>query len=717
MLTKRLSGLTTRQQGVSNRAEMSQNPFASPKVGEFFTGSPLRQQKLDLLAHMAPYGGILLLVGEEGSGKTTFLQQLASQVADKCRLCVVQGRLLQDRRQLLDKMLECFVLHGEVPFKFSLDEQSSFNNDRFRLLFEHLGMLRQHGLAPVLIIDDADYLRDEIYTLLERLFDNAGTDLLTLILSGGGELQKSMQSPVMKPLSSHIAHTFELVPYSEQELTDYIHWYLSQSGVQDTRSFKPATFKFLHVASRGLPARINDLARVVWENDRGQAVAGNGQPRSATAGVLLTRVRYAIPVIVLSVIGMLYYPEIQRYLFTTENTEVVVLPAPADAPATAARQQQSIVEQPSVTASVATTQVADTSAPELDSDSEQAMPVEAATDDLISSPQPQFTAVQQQPAPTTPVQHAIRREVQDAGDNRPVPPSLSSAVETLPPAHTNVAMTAGQQTINPASPSEENEQAPSPQAGVLHGSESLASLSPQAATMGDAVVEKRQGGKQATEKLTDKDAVWWLAQDGRQFAIQLLVMEAPAVSRFIEKYNLRQQAAIFPLWRDEQELQAVAIGPFVSREQAMAEVSRMSAQLAGVKPWVRSVDSIHQAIKHYQQFAPTAFGLLLGKHEQRLLTATGEQYAVQLLAMEPLAATRFVEQHQLRERVSFFRTRQGERELLAVILGPYATREEATIQGRNLQQQVAGIKPWVRSIQSVQQSIRDRQGSTPPQQP
>ena len=92
--------------------------------------------------------------------------------------------------------------------------------------------------------------------------------------------------------------------------------------------------------------------------------------------------------------------------------------------------------------------------------------------------------------------------------------------------------------------------------------------------------------------------------------------------------------------------------------------------------------------------------------EDWLMKQDPHAYTLQLMAMrEEAIILRFVKDHDLRDKAAYFNTYNNDIEWIAVVYGIYPTRKEAELAVKQLQAHIARVRPWIRSLQSVQDSI------------
>jgi len=694
---------STKPQAVDDAT--ARKPFPEHDGDQYFAGDAGRVQRLNLLAHLVPYGGVLLVLGESGVGKTALLRQLLMRASDSCRICQLSANACIDPRQALHEMLECFA--------WQADADRSLGGAQLRILREHLGILRRNGYAPVLVIDDADALSDTVFGVLEQLFDGDSADLLTLVLAGEATLKKRLASPLLQPLNAHVTHEIELSPFSAEEQADYIRQHMEWAGIDGMGPFQPSALKFIYVASRGVPQRINELARVFWANKKPEGDAAQNT-HSWLRAPWLRQLRYILPVVAISLTAAIFHEEIRTRLFPApvpsladKTAETGSLVAENDEQHVEQLAQSPLVQPPPLAS-------ASTRRQSIMQEKMDTAIVAAAADKPVSLSGPDPVIV------STPETMPIVSSAKIEG------PASSVAVPGHPvdiaATNTSASLTAKADSDEKVSPElsgrEANGAAEAPPISGNETAKTLAETEPRRQDVTEAAVKavannvagarvaERAGGKPAAAAASERDDNWWLAQPAGQYAVQLLAMEDRVVKAYIERYKLAGRVATFHVRGGKQALLAAAMGPFVTQAEASAAAQQLQQRLSGVKPWVRTVGSIHEAVASYRSQQSPDWLARVYQHEQQLLQEPPQHFAVQLMAMDQEAVTGFVTKNGLADQVVYFRTRSSGQELYAALLGSFPSRQQALAAGHELSRQTKGVRPWVRSLASVQQVIR-----------
>lgn len=226
-----------------HRAPFPPTPDAD---GYFFTGR--LERELAEAAHcLLARKGFVLLTGEVGLGKTTFLRRLLAAVErEGATTSLVFNTFLQGP-QLLAAILRDLGLPGTGEAAADIDRLNGFLLRRWR-----------DGATCVLAIDDAQNLSIESLELLRLLsnLESGQEKLLQVVLAGQPELGERLAQPGIRQLASRIVKHVPMAPLGAGETALYVAFRLAQAGAQGIALTVPAQLA-LHRLSRGNPRRIH----------------------------------------------------------------------------------------------------------------------------------------------------------------------------------------------------------------------------------------------------------------------------------------------------------------------------------------------------------------------------------------------------------------------------------------------------------------------------
>jgi general secretion pathway protein A len=215
----------------------------------------LSQRHQEALAHLLygvnGDGGIVLLTGEVGAGKTTVCRCLLEQIPASCDVAYIFNPKLTVEELLSTICVEFGIacLPGNHSIKVFVDCINAY------LLEAHA-----RDRHTVLIIDEAQNLSAEVLEQM-RLLTNLETNqrkLLQIILIGQPELATMLERPELRQLSQRIVARYHLGPLSKPEVAAYVRHRLEVAGAKHQLIPARLTGR-LYRLSGGVPRVINVL--------------------------------------------------------------------------------------------------------------------------------------------------------------------------------------------------------------------------------------------------------------------------------------------------------------------------------------------------------------------------------------------------------------------------------------------------------------------------
>lgn len=230
---------------------LSRHPFPpSPDAQCYFFTDALEREFAEILHCIESRKGFLLLTGEVGMGKTTFIRRVLLTLSEReIPAALVFNTFLQGRELLL-----------AISRDFGLEPQSDLAAD-VEALNRFLIEQHRNGKTVVVIIDDAQNLSIESLELL-RLLSNLETGqgkLLQIVLTGQPELLNCLDDPKIRQLTSRIAKHVSLTGLSKSDAGRYIEFRLADAGAQGRIRLTESGLKALYLASGGNPRQMHAI--------------------------------------------------------------------------------------------------------------------------------------------------------------------------------------------------------------------------------------------------------------------------------------------------------------------------------------------------------------------------------------------------------------------------------------------------------------------------
>ena len=213
----------------------------------------LSEHHSEALAHLA-YGaqeanGFIQLTGEIGTGKTTLVRRLLSQMPEGVEIAFIFNPDVS-RLGLLKSILAEL---GEAVTPGPVER-----SDLAQAIYRHLLASHARGRRVVLVIDEAQRLAPEVLEEV-RLLTNFETDrhkLLNVILVGQPELRDTLTRGDLRQLAQRVTARYHLGPLNRAETDAYIRHRLTLAGAPG-RIFSQGAVRGIQRYTRGVPRLIN----------------------------------------------------------------------------------------------------------------------------------------------------------------------------------------------------------------------------------------------------------------------------------------------------------------------------------------------------------------------------------------------------------------------------------------------------------------------------
>lgn len=193
--------------------------------------------------------GIVAITGSPGTGKTTLISSLISEL-DLAQVHVgVVTNVQLDSSGLVNMVVDAF----------SLQINRSDNVGVMNEFKQFLKNQNEKGRRVILIVDEAQGLSKESLEEL-RLLSNLQHNmqlLLQIFLVGQEPLMDIIRSPGMEQLHQRLIAAAQLKPLDLEETIDYIMHRLSCVGWKNNPAFTDEVCSLIHKFSGGIPRRIN----------------------------------------------------------------------------------------------------------------------------------------------------------------------------------------------------------------------------------------------------------------------------------------------------------------------------------------------------------------------------------------------------------------------------------------------------------------------------
>jgi general secretion pathway protein A len=219
------------------------------KTQDVLDTEPLKEC-LARLDYIKRRGGILLLTGDPGVGKTLALRRYVDSLNENLFKTFYTPLSTLSRADLLYHLNRLLGL----PPRLS---KSAVYGQIQRTLLESK---EQMGKTVLLVIDEAHLLQtgplEELRLLTNFKMDSY--DPFILVLSGQSDLRRIMEFAVMEPFNQRIAMRYHMPSLRPEETKHYVAHHLKLAGAQEPILDQHA-LKAVHDTSFGIPRRIGTV--------------------------------------------------------------------------------------------------------------------------------------------------------------------------------------------------------------------------------------------------------------------------------------------------------------------------------------------------------------------------------------------------------------------------------------------------------------------------
>ncbi|MFB1001208.1 MAG: AAA family ATPase [Pseudomonadales bacterium] len=200
--------------------------------------------------------GLTVITGEVGSGKTTLIRHLLSEI-DQSELAI--GLINNTHASLGD-------LTQWVALAFGISHENKDKVTLFRDVQDYLINEWANGKRAVLIVDEAQNMDKETLEEL-RLYTNINADgeqFLQIVLVGQPELRDILRAPELAQMAQRVSVEYHIEPLGWQDTANYIRHRLATASNEESVEAASHIFDSVAIAvifyfSGGVPRLINTL--------------------------------------------------------------------------------------------------------------------------------------------------------------------------------------------------------------------------------------------------------------------------------------------------------------------------------------------------------------------------------------------------------------------------------------------------------------------------
>lgn len=231
---------------------LTAKPFQLSPDAAFFFPSKEHKRALSFLEYgLSQADGFIVITGDVGTGKTTIVQALLSNLDPRELLVATLVTTQLNEDDLLHLVASSFGLRISSPSKALL------LRDLERLFIQQ----RRENRRVLLIVDEAQNLPAKSVEELRMLsnFQLDGAPLVQVFLLGQQQFRATLLSEEFEQLRQRVIATYHLNPLDEEETQTYIEHRLTRAGWRYHPEFTDDAFPAIYRFSEGVPRRINNL--------------------------------------------------------------------------------------------------------------------------------------------------------------------------------------------------------------------------------------------------------------------------------------------------------------------------------------------------------------------------------------------------------------------------------------------------------------------------
>ncbi|WP_407332133.1 AAA family ATPase [Enterovibrio sp. 27052020O] len=228
---------------------LTESPFAIVPNPKFYFLSERHKEALShVLSGIEDGGGLALLTGEVGTGKTTTMKAMLERLPEKTQVATILNpsvSVLELLQTLCDELGVEYREEDSFKRLYDAIADKLFNNE-------------SKGIQTILLVDEAQHLMPDVLEQL-RLLTNIETSyrkLLKVILIGQPELQQMLRQPNLRQLAQRITTRYHLMPLTPDEVHQYITHRISCAGGLEPL-FEASAVKLIAKETGGVPRLVN----------------------------------------------------------------------------------------------------------------------------------------------------------------------------------------------------------------------------------------------------------------------------------------------------------------------------------------------------------------------------------------------------------------------------------------------------------------------------
>jgi general secretion pathway protein A len=228
-----------------------------------------------LLYGITSQKGLMALIGDVGTGKTTLCRALLRELPEDVQSALVLNPHLSDTE-----------LIGTILDDLGVERRGASRGELMAALSQYLLTAGSEGKTVVVIVDEAQQMSAEALEQIRLLsnLETATRKLLQIVLVGQPELEEKLKLRELRQLDQRVAIRCYLGPLPKKETFRYIEHRLRIAGLPGAVPFTRGAMARIHRYSRGIPRVINMVC------DRALMAAFSTRVREVTPALVTTAI-------------------------------------------------------------------------------------------------------------------------------------------------------------------------------------------------------------------------------------------------------------------------------------------------------------------------------------------------------------------------------------------------------------------------------------------
>ena len=229
-----------------------------------------------LLYGITSQKGLMALVGDVGTGKTTLCRALLRELPDNVQSALVLNPHLSDAD-----------LIGTILDDLNVERRGTTKGELMTTLSQYLLAAGSEGKTVLVIVDEAQQMSVESLEQIRILsnLETATRKLLQILLVGQPELEEKLKLNELRQLDQRIGIRCYLKPLPRKETFRYVEHRLRVAGLPGALPFTRSALGKIHQYSRGIPRVINLVC------DRALMAGFSNRVREITPSLVTSAVR------------------------------------------------------------------------------------------------------------------------------------------------------------------------------------------------------------------------------------------------------------------------------------------------------------------------------------------------------------------------------------------------------------------------------------------